>query len=532
MDRRSEFSLRLLSPRLIGWLGSLCALVFGLQLEFVRLEQRFDTVLQQAVHQIEGKVNRFEVALEGFANFLAVAGDIGDDAIRAYVQSIRKLYPDLYMFEIASRVEHRQREAFEQSMRAQGYPGFVIHGFDYEGGRQVTTVGGRPEYYPIRFIEPASLATREVLGLDLGSTSASLVEAMMDSLQAPRPRVSRPFQLLEGSQGYVMYRPVLPQTHEQTAAAGFHEYDFALLVIKGQDLLPTWLQAQQGYSVTLAFIEAGVAEESQLLVAPDNRGQGADGGVHTYRRTVQIDNPSQPFELTLQQTIFWRDLNLLSLLLVIGGGTLLSLYTAYRLARYQHRKQHAREEREQLYRLANFDALTGLPNINLLVDLAEQAISIAQRSEGLVAVFYLDVDKFKSVNDTWGHDAGDELLIEVATRLTQVIRAEDTVARIHGDEFIVLLPEISDRQAIAIVTNKLLSIFAQPFAISGEQLCMRGSIGAATFPADGRDLESLLSVSDQRMYEYKQADPTLFLVDPELPETETSAAAEVKEEPA
>ena len=124
MDRRTEHRPLPIYAKLLCWLGPLAAILFAFQLEFIRLNQAFDEAIHLAIDQTETKVNTFEVALEGFANFLAVASDIGDDEIRAYVQGIRTLYPDIYMFEISSRVEHPQRHAFEQAMRAKGYRDF------------------------------------------------------------------------------------------------------------------------------------------------------------------------------------------------------------------------------------------------------------------------------------------------------------------------------------------------------------------------------------------------------------------------
>ena len=164
----------------------------------------------------------------------------------------------------------------------------------------------------------------------------------------------------------------------------------------------------------------------------------------------------------------------------------------------------AKYERDKLYSQANFDLLTGLPNTNMLMDRAEQAIRMAERSGSIVAICYLDLNKFKVVNDTWGHDAGNELLIQIALRLKQALRAEDTVARIHGDEFIILLPEVNKLSAWDYnIPDKLLSIFEQPFYVAGQALHITGSFGVASYPEDGRDLESLLGVSDKRMYVHK-----------------------------
>ncbi|MEH6811967.1 MAG: CHASE domain-containing protein, partial [Motiliproteus sp.] len=132
MDRSEQVINTPFFARQLWWLGPLISLFLAFQVKFFHIKQSFDEAADLAVQQIETKVNTFELALAGFANFLAVAGDIDDPEIRTYVQGIRKLYPDLYKFEIARRIEHAERSRFEQAMVEKGYPDFLIHGFDYD----------------------------------------------------------------------------------------------------------------------------------------------------------------------------------------------------------------------------------------------------------------------------------------------------------------------------------------------------------------------------------------------------------------
>ncbi len=161
-----------------------------------------------------------------------------------------------------------------------------------------------------------------------------------------------------------------------------------------------------------------------------------------------------------------------------------------------------KQAEEHIYYLANYDPLTGLPNRSQLDDHLKYAMSLARRSNGHLALMFLDLDHFKDVNDTLGHSVGDALLIELANRLCAVLREEDTVTRLGGDEFIFLLPG-TDASGAANVAQKLLDVIAEPYRIDQFDLTMTASIGIALYPNDGEDLESLSKSADTAMYRVK-----------------------------
>ena len=160
---------------------------------------------------------------------------------------------------------------------------------------------------------------------------------------------------------------------------------------------------------------------------------------------------------------------------------------------------------ERMAHLAQYDALTDLPNRVLLQDRARQALAQAQRDQRLVAVMYLDLDGFKQVNDTLGHDVGDELLVEVAQRLTGAVRASDTVCRQGGDEFVVLLPGIETAAQACHVARKIMAACSAPYALRGQTLRVGLSGGIALFPQHGTDFEALSRHADEAMYAAKHA---------------------------
>jgi diguanylate cyclase (GGDEF)-like protein len=159
---------------------------------------------------------------------------------------------------------------------------------------------------------------------------------------------------------------------------------------------------------------------------------------------------------------------------------------------------------EQLEQLAHSDSLTGLPNRSLFYDRLEQVLALARRQKQKFAVLFLDLDHFKEVNDMLGHDAGDTLLQEAATRLLGCVRREDTVARVGGDEFTIILMETRESAGAELVAKKILKTLARSFNISGHECHIGTSIGIAMYPVDGEDAEMLVRNSDAAMYQAKQ----------------------------
>jgi two-component system, cell cycle response regulator len=154
--------------------------------------------------------------------------------------------------------------------------------------------------------------------------------------------------------------------------------------------------------------------------------------------------------------------------------------------------------------LALHDALTGLPNRRLLEDRLTLAIAHARRNKRAMAVMYLDLDGFKQINDTLGHDAGDTLLRMVAARLVAEVRQEDTVARLGGDEFVIALWELSHADDVAKLASKVIQAVSQPYSIQGRGVSMTASVGVGIYPTHGGEVETLMKSADLALYEAKR----------------------------
>ena len=163
-------------------------------------------------------------------------------------------------------------------------------------------------------------------------------------------------------------------------------------------------------------------------------------------------------------------------------------------------------ERAKLAYLALHDALTGLPNRVLLFDRIEHALRAASRNQGALAIYFVDLDGFKAINDRLGHEAGDQLLVAVSARLCAAVRNSDTVARLGGDEFVVLSQDLDDMQRPAVVADRIITALSRPFLLGGSTVSISASVGIAAAGGEDRPRDLLLR-ADVAMYAAKQNGP-------------------------
>jgi diguanylate cyclase (GGDEF)-like protein/PAS domain S-box-containing protein len=169
-----------------------------------------------------------------------------------------------------------------------------------------------------------------------------------------------------------------------------------------------------------------------------------------------------------------------------------------------------KEQEMELQRLASYDPLTGLPNRSLLNDRMQQSMALARRNGAALAVCYMDLDGFKAINDRLGHDVGDELLIQVAGRLRQLLRGYDTASRLGGDEFLLLISNIDDVDTCSSLMQRVLEALSAPYLLQGHFSELSASIGVTLYPADDVDADTLIRHADQAMYRAKEGGRNRF----------------------
>jgi len=165
---------------------------------------------------------------------------------------------------------------------------------------------------------------------------------------------------------------------------------------------------------------------------------------------------------------------------------------------------YRKKSEDKLYQLAHFDTLTGLSNRHAFIDRLKQSLQKAERYKNQCAVFFMDLDGFKNINDTYGHNAGDEVLKSTASRLKQIIRKSDMVARMGGDEFTVIIENFSDIRSLSMLAQKMIDTVSQSISLSDDQVNVTTSIGISIYPDDACDLDSILIHADNAMYRAKE----------------------------
>jgi diguanylate cyclase (GGDEF)-like protein len=269
---------------------------------------------------------------------------------------------------------------------------------------------------------------------------------------------------------------------------------------------------------------AGFIGATALIGTIDATRPGDSGAsVGVYRRldhfplvvTVTRDRSVVLNELKAREQLYLTHATLIVLLILLGSAVLIMLAQRQQRLNGGLTDSEARNrvlihqletEKTRAFQLASLDFLTGIPNRMKFYELAAIELARARRSRRLTAVFFLDLDKFKVINDTHGHGVGDLLLQHVASRLRLSLRGHDLAARLGGDEFAVLVSDLDNDDAVAIVANKLVESLCEPYAdLDGHVLDVTPSVGIALYPGDGEEIDTLLSRADRAMYLAKQS---------------------------
>lgn len=345
--------------------------------------------------------------------------------------------------------------------------------------------------------------------------------------------------------------PTLPDVTELVveafSAAGRQQLLFARK-LSNESNVPEWVTLTVSADYFVSGYDAGSLGERGLLALVDagNITRIARSGSQLTSRTIMAlpsydeimnsdDTPFLTHWMEVERMTLVRPLFRFPLSIVVGISVEEQLASAYPMARrywlralfvsvaalmflgllarlshqLQRERQRVMDERlrhaRHIEHLAFHDTLTQLPNRAYLSYVVDQAIGQHRESEEGFALLFLDLDRFKSVNDTQGHEAGDKLLRLVAKRLLASVREHDVVARLGGDEFVILLRNITQREPVTRITEQLVTAIQEPFALQGQTCLISVSIGVALFPHDGADEQTLMKRADAAMYRAKQA---------------------------
>lgn len=465
-------------------------------------QHHFAESTQHARRMVGERMLRTLEVLAGFRALFEVSDQVSRADFHRHARALRlaERFPGVIAVQYAPLVLPAERAGFEAGVRGDttldpsGYPDYAIH-----------PPGERDFYLPVLYNEPMA-GNESAFGHDTAAEPSRLrvMERSRDSGEAV---ASTPLELLQGQTGFVvrhaLYRRGLPLwTVEQRRAAFAGQISG---VFRATDLLGPLLQDQLAeYRVRVLDTGALPQPDGVPRLLYDSRPSLPPPPEEAGRMQQDLELAGRLWrvELTRPPGMPWLQPLPLAVLL---GGLALNLALLWLLHSLASHYRHASALADRLLHQARHDSLTGLPNRLQLEQLLEDALRHAAARRGGLALLFLDLDRFKVINDSLGHAAGDAVLQAVARRLRQALRPGDTVARLGGDEFIVLLTDLPGPAAWNGVAQRLVEAIGEPVEYGPHQLQVGASLGAALYPQDGQDAATLMRQADGRMYRAKRS---------------------------
>ncbi|MDQ3260428.1 MAG: EAL domain-containing protein [Pseudomonadota bacterium] len=453
----------------------------------------------------------YEQILRGGVGLFAASIDVNRFQWRQYVNSlqVKEAYPGVKGIGFAPVIAHDEKAEHLAKLWQEGFT-------DYK----ILPQGDRSTYTPVLFREPLDGLSRRVLGFDMMSEPIRR-KAMERARDTGAAALTGKVQAVveneaQNSASVVMVLPVYDHNTSpfslDSRRAALKGYVFASFRVS--ELIEATLGERLAeIGIDLEVFESVAIANETMLYQRDDQSHFTDAKFHplfTSRQTLELGG--QPWTLSLQTLpLFENSIDRSQSWLILGGGALLSLLLLgflYSLAtqhanvkeRASQLTQDLQQSEERFRHLAHHDPLTGLPNRVLLQDQGARALARARRNKNYVGILFIDLDRFKTINDSLGHSAGDALLREVADRIRRTVRNFDTVARMGGDEFVVLLSDLVNPAAAGSVAQHLLESLAKVTIIDGHHLHVTPSIGVSVFPSDATDFDELLKHADAAMY--------------------------------
>lgn len=468
------------------------------------VQAQFDFALRDTVSRVEQRVAAHEQMLRGLQGLFATTGLKNRTAFRDYVETLQldANFSGIQIVGVVDLVPGHQKAAHEALMRGLGVADYAIYP---EGEREI--------HAPVIQREPQVGRIRLTPGLDVWADSPRR-QAMERARDSGRAAITVKVRLAvdkrpEAQPGFIMYLPIYAHGQPRDTVsqrrshligwiyAAFYIEDF-MASLYGTSLPGVALEVYDGVEPTPDALMYRVGEQAD---------QGRHDGLHANEymevagRTWTLSLRSLPeFELR-----YGRDVASLIAATGIGLSFSLALLAWFMMNGRERALRLAAGMTEELRHMAQHDPLTGLPNRALFSDRLGNELARAKRNSGHFGLIFVDLDHFKPINDNFGHAAGDLLLRQVAQRMKETVRASDTVGRIGGDEFVVLMPMLADAEAARLLAEKLRHAIAQPFMLDGREHAVSCSLGVALYPDDGTDEITLAKRADEAMYQAKQS---------------------------
>ena len=500
----------LILPWLVLLIGlSLTGLIWEHERQNSRKEvsAQFDFALRETVSRIEQRVAAYEQTLRGVQSLLATTPLNNRKAIHDYVESLQldANFSGIRVIGIVEHVPLPNRADHIAAMQQHGFTDYVIH-----------PEGERETYTPVIQREPYINSKHAPLGLDVWGDPIRR-QAMEKARDAGMAAITAKVRLgvdteADAAPGFVMYLPIFApeQPRDSVAQRRAHLIGWVFASFRMRDFMAS-LYGKQSPGLTLSIYDDVDPTEAALIYrsaeTPENRVPVAANtpaateymvvAGHTWTLSL---SPQKAFDTRYLQDPAW-------IIAVTGLGLSLSLaLLIWQMITGRVRAQRlAAEMTEELRHIAQHDPLTKLPNRALFSDRLNHELARAKRHDGRFALVFIDLDNFKPINDNYGHAVGDRLLQKIAERLQSAMRASDTVGRIGGDEFVVLMVELTEANDALGLAEKIRRTVRQPMTIDQHELVISCSLGVAVYPGDGTDEITLTKSADEAMYGAKES---------------------------
>lgn len=469
------------------------------------LQAQFDFALRDTVSRVEQRVAAHEQMLRGVQGLFATTTLNNRRAIREYVETLQldANFSGVQAIGVVELVPAEHKGAHQAAMRRLGFADYAIR-----------PAGERPLYGAIIQREPPGGRNSNPLGLDVLADPIRRI-ALETARDSGKAAITGKVRLAvdkksEVQPGFIMYLPIFApgQARDTMAQRQAHIVGWVYASFYMEDFMAS-LYGKQVPGVSLAIYDDVNPVASALMYRTANADDGAAANSDEILRANEymvVAGRSWTLTLTTQSEFderFGRDAAPLIVLTGISLSLTLALLAWFMVNGRARALRLAAVMTSELRHMAQHDPLTGLPNRALFSDRLQNELARAKRHGDHFAMIFLDLDRFKPINDSYGHAIGDLLLKQVAMRLQQSVRASDTVGRIGGDEFVVLMPALAEGDAARGLAEKLRHAIGQPYMVDGRELNISCSLGVAVYPDDGDDDLALINGADQAMYRAK-----------------------------
>nr|WP_320147716.1 CHASE domain-containing protein [uncultured Anaeromusa sp.] len=518
----------LMKRKWLAWALPLLLLVLGLSVTWLQVSmmqerekevvrEEFEIRTGELVAGLERRMVNHAQVLLGVAGVFNAEEHVTRTGFQRYYNSLRlkENYPGIQGIGYVELFAAEKKERHIAEIRAQGIA-------DYD----IRPAGERDTYSSVVYVEPFDWRNQRALGFDM-LLEPIRVKAAMRARDEGRVVISDKVVLVQETNqdvqaGALLFAPLyqqrdyLPQALEDRREA---LRGWVYIPLRIGDFIDSYLRQEYpelSKQIILQIYSGGEMNAEELMYRSGGDDTAA-AQIPAIIRRVKVPGGMWTVSLTplaaygtgwkideRSSTVVFAGV-CLTLLLSLMSHLLLKNHMRVEAALQEATLAHEQmvEKEEQIRYMAHHDILTGLPNRALFIERAELAFALASRNQRSVAVLFIDLDRFKPINDQYGHDAGDVVLRTIGKRLQSMLRASDTVCRQGGDEFVILLSEFSERDKLENLAYKLRTAIEEPCDVEGNLLTVSASIGIALYPEHGETVETVIQCADAAMYQAK-----------------------------